>query len=153
VDVEGRKVFRNAEVYDLPQCPQIIVTRLEGPLFFASVENVGDALRRDEEKHGVRTRVVNLKGVGRIDLSGADFLLTEIRRARAQGRDLHLIAANPNVRNVLEQYHVLDEMGEANFHHHKSSAIRACVAAADPALCATCTLRIFDECAGKPGPV
>jgi SulP family sulfate permease len=150
VKIDGRRVFRNAEAYDLPQCPQLVVTRLEGPLFFASVENVGDALRRDEDKHGVRTRVVNLKGVGRIDLSGADFLLTEIRRARSQCRDLHLIAANPNVRKVLEQYHVLDEMGNANFHHHKSSAIRACVASANPAICATCTARIFEECAGKP---
>lgn len=152
VDLGGRRVFRNADVFNLPQCPQISVMRLEGPLFFASVEQVDAAIRRDEARHGPRSRVLNLKGVGRIDLSGADFLVTEIRRARAGGRDVHLIAANPEVTKVLDQFHVLDETRAANLHQHKSEAVRRCLETADPEICATCTARVFVECADKPRP-
>lgn len=150
-EINGRRVFMNAETFNLPQCPQIRFARIEGPLFFASVEHVEREFRRMEEKDGFKTWILNLKGVGKIDLAGADFILAEARRARAHGNDLHLIAANPSVLAVLKRLHCLDELGPENVHPHKSDAIRPAVANASDSICSACTIRCFNECAHKPG--
>lgn len=104
-----------------------------------------------EEKDGFKTCILNLKGVGKIDLSGADFILSEARRARVRGNDLHLIAANPNVLNVLKRLHCLDELGTENVSPHKSDAIQPAVINASATICQACTIRCFKECANKPG--
>ncbi|WP_341864217.1 SulP family inorganic anion transporter [Gymnodinialimonas sp. 57CJ19] len=149
-EVNGRRVFMNALTYDLPQCPQIRFVRIEGPLFFASIEHVEREFRQMEERDGFKTCILNLKGVGKIDLAGADFILSEARRARAHGKDLHLIAANPSVLTTLGQLHCLDVLGPANVHSNKSDAIRPAVARASDAVCRSCTIRCFQECATKP---
>lgn len=150
-EVNGRRVFMNAETFNLPQCPQIRFVRIEGPLFFAAIEHVEREFRRMEQRDGFKTLILNLKGVGKIDLAGVDFILSEARRARAHGNDLHLIAANPGVLNVLKRLHCLDELGPQNVHPHKSDAIRPAVAQASDPVCASCTIRCFKECDGKPG--
>ena len=149
-EVNGRRVFMNAETFSLPQCPQIRFVRIEGPLFFASIEHVEREFRRMEAKDGFKTCILNLKGVGKIDLAGADFILSEARRARAHGNDLHLIAANPGVLKVLERLHCLDVLGAKNVHPHKSDAIRPAVAQASDRICNSCEIRCFKECSQKP---
>jgi SulP family sulfate permease len=150
-EVNGRRVFMNAETFNLPQCPQIRFVRIEGPLFFASIEHGEREFRRIEERDGFKTCILNLKGVGKIDLAGADFILSEARRARRRGNDLHLIAANPSVLNVLKRLHCLDVLGAENVHPHKSDAIRPAVAQASDEICSRCDIRCFNECSGKPG--
>ncbi len=110
-EVNGRRVFMTADTFDLPQCPQIRFVRIEGPLFFASIEHVEREFRQMEERDGFKICILNLKGVGKIDLAGADFILAEARRARAHGNDLHLIAANPSILNILRRLHCLDVLG------------------------------------------
>ncbi len=150
-NVNGRRVFMNAEAYGVPQCPQIRFVRIEGPLFFASVEHVEREFRKMEEKDGFKTCILNLKGVGKIDLAGADFILSETRRARAQGHDLHLIAANPQVLHVLKRLHCLAVLGQENVHPHKSEAIGPAVAGVQDSICQSCEIRCFIECSAKPG--
>ncbi|WP_254050122.1 SulP family inorganic anion transporter [Limimaricola cinnabarinus] len=148
----GRRAFANAHLRGLDQCPQISMTRLEGPLFFASVEHVERELRRIDARDGAKTRILSLKGTGKIDLAGADFILKEARRARRMGLGFLLIAANPEIIDVLRRLGVLDALGARNVHAHKSDAIREAVAQARDTVCARCSLRVYHECAGKPGP-
>jgi len=53
---------------------------------------------------------------------------------------------------IMRQLHVFDELGEDNMHNNKGEAIAAAVKAADDDICRGCELRIFMECATKPGP-
>ena len=149
----GRRVFRNAYANNLPECPQIANLRIEGPLFFGSVEHVDEKFRQIEDRFGkLRSTVLNLKGVGKIDLTGADFILGECRAARGRGQDYHLIASHKSSRDALRRLHVTEVVGEDHIHFTKSDAIRAAVAKADDDICRSCRLRVFHECAGKPGP-
>ncbi len=150
--INNRRVFMNAELHDLPECLQIRFVRIEGPLFFASIEHIEREFRKMEAKDGVKTCILNLKGVGKIDLAGADFIVSEAKRARDQGHDVHLIAANPSVLNVLRRLNCLDVLGEDNVHAHKSEAIAANVALASDAICRTCSVRCFEECKDKLAP-
>lgn len=151
-EIGGRRVFMNAHENDLPQCPQISMTRLEGPLFFGSVEHVERRFRELDARDGAKTRIFNLRGVGKIDLSGADFVLDEVRRARRDGHDLRLIAKHPEILRTLDRLHCRDVLGPGHIHGTKADAIRAAVDAADDDICARCTLRIYHECEGKRGP-
>lgn len=123
------------ETFDLPQCPQIRFARIEGPLFFASVRHFERDFPRREEKDGFKTCILNLGGIGKIDLAGADFVLYASRRAREHGNDLHLIAANPRAEDVLERLHCVEVLGPKNIHPHKTGAIRPAAARASDRFC------------------
>lgn len=151
-DINGRRVFKNAATYGLPECPQISVIRVDGPLFFASVENVEQQFRRAEAASPVpKTKLMGLKGLWKIDMSGAGLLLKEIRRARKAGADFHIFTTNAPSLRILKRLHVFDELGPDHLHNNKGEAIAASVAAADDRICKDCKLRVFLECAQKPG--
>lgn len=153
IEQRGKRVFRNAEIFNLPQCPQIRVLRIDGPLFFASVEHVEREFSRiDAKARTPQSRVISLKSVGTLDLAGADFLIKETRKARAKGLDVHLIAAQATMVARLKKYHVTEIVGEENIHTHKTDAMAEMVKRADDNICAHCTLRIFEECAAKRAP-
>lgn len=150
-DVNGRRVFKNAARYNLPECPQISVIRVDGPLFFASVENVEHQFRAAERKSEIpKIKLMGLKGLWKMDLSGAGLLLKEIRRARKAGADFHIFTTNAPSLTILKRLHVFDELGERNLHNNKAEAIAAAVSAADDSICKDCKLRVFVECAQKP---
>lgn len=149
--VNGVRKFVAARDISLPECPQITMLRIDGALYFGSFEYVERMLRRIEREHPQqRIRVLILKGVGDIDLAGADLLIDEARSARARGGDLLLIAQEPLV-SRLERLGVTAELGEGAVHASKAEAIVRAVAKADNEICRSCRLRIFHECAGKPG--
>ncbi len=148
----GRRVFRNAERLNLPQCPRISGLRIEGPLFFASIEKVEARFRQIEaDNPGQNIKILGLRSVGKIDLAGADFLVNEIKRARRQGGDFYIIAARPETVGRLERLGVLKELGEDHLFKNKEPAIAAAVRKVDPEVCAGCKARVFLECASKPG--
>lgn len=153
VELNGRRVIRNADALALPECPQIRMMRIEGPVFFASVEFLEREFARIEAKAlSSRSLILSLKGVSKIDLAGADFLIEQARRTRAKGRELHLIAVAAPTLRALRKLGVLRFIGAEQIHSHKTEAIAEAVHRADNDICANCTLRIFNECAGKPAP-
>lgn len=94
---------------------------------------------------------MGLKGLWKIDLSGAGLLLKEIRRARKEGADFPIFTTNASALTILERLHVFDELGPNNLHNNKAEAIVVAVEAADEDICRNCKARIFLECVQKPG--
>lgn len=149
--VAGVRKFVPAKDFSLPECPQVTVLRIDGALYFGSTEHVMRAFRRIErEQPQQRLKVMILKGVGDIDLAGADLLLDAAQEARARGGDLHLIVQGPLVTR-LARLGVSAELGPGSIHASKAEAIEAAVRAADNEICRGCRVRCFHECSGKPG--
>ena len=149
----GRRLMRGVMFHDLKQCPQISVLRLEGPLFFGSVEHVETTFRRYEMLFPDRKfKVLALKGMGKIDLAGVDFLVDEIRRSRAEGGDFHIAVAFSETVKALDRMKLFDVLGKSNLHLSKAVAISAAVDQVDPDICAKCEIRAYIECSGKPAP-
>ncbi|MDD9725392.1 SulP family inorganic anion transporter [Roseovarius sp. SK2] len=148
----GRRKFRNAVLLGLPECPQVVTVRLDGPLYFGSVEHVKaewKAIRtqRPEQKHVI----FYLKGVGKIDLAGADFLIHAIRDTRGQGGTFHIVAMFPPLLECLRRFHVIEEIGEDHLHISKGDALSSVIVEISPSICAVCTKRVFSECDYLPG--
>lgn len=151
--LNGRRQLRGAVLNDLPQCPDILILRIDGPCFFASVEHLESRFRRIEQRFPQsRSKILQLKGIGRLDLSGADFLVVEIGRARRAGGDFRLVAGHFELVRELERLHVIDVLGRDNLHPTKGEAIAAAVAAVPDDICRSCTARVFVECAERPSP-
>ncbi|MEM7429318.1 MAG: SulP family inorganic anion transporter [Pseudomonadota bacterium] len=152
VTASGRRKFRNAEIHKLPECPQIITKRLEGPLYFGSIEHVEKQFRRVErERPHQKMMIFYLKGNGKLDLAGADLLIEEIRNVRERGGKFHIVALFPPLIEDLRRFHVIEEIGEDHLHISKGDALAAAMAEIDYSICATCKKRVFLECEGLPG--
>jgi SulP family sulfate permease len=148
----SRRMFRNATLLNLPECPQALFVRLDGPLYFGSVDALMREFKRFEaERPGQRHLVLMLKGVGEIDLPGADLLISEARRRRARGGRFFVVALYPPLRRHLVRLGVIRAIGDENLLESKGEAVERIWAAVDRDICATCSVRIFLECRGS-GP-
>ena len=92
-----------------------------------------------------------LKGVGKVDLAGADFLLQVIREVRAAGGSFRIVALFPPLLACLRRFHVIEEMGEHRLYIFKDDALTAVMAELNRDICANCTKRIYLECVDMPG--
>lgn len=149
-----RRVFKNAASNNLPECPQLMVARLDGPLFFGSVEFLRRELRRlEQERSSQKHMLFIVKGNGDIDLAGADLLLEEATRRQRRGGSLHLQVKTPKTLEKLARYKVIRGLSKDRIHLSKGDAIAAIVPTLDPRICAQCSSKIFLECSGRPKAV
>lgn len=148
----GRRKFRNADMHGVPECPQLLTVRLDGPLYFGSFDHVEAEWKRLRARRpGQKHIIFYLKGVGRIDLWGADFLIQASREVREVGGSFHIVALFPPLLESLRRFHVIDEIGEDRLYASKGDALTAVIPMLDMGICAGCTRRIFTECADLPG--
>ena len=148
----GGRIFRDAAEHGLAECPQLVVARINGPLYFGSVEFIRRAFRRIAlDRPGQRHMLFIVKGVGEIDLPGAELLLEEAEARAARGGAFHLQTRTPRQLEKVARLHVLRNLTRSNIHLSKGAAIEAIVPTLDPDICRTCTSRIFRECGQRPG--
>lgn len=147
-----RRMFVDAAPNKLPECPQMMITRLDGPLFFGSVEFVRRQFRVFEaERPGQTHMLFIVKGVGEIDMPGADLLIEESGRRQRRGGSLHLQTRTPRTIAKLARFKVMRALTRNRIHLSKGDAISEMVPRLDGDICASCRVRIFHECARQPG--
>lgn len=147
-----RRVFLPAVPNRLPECPQLIVSRIDGPLYFGSVEFIRRELRRIEDERPEQTYMLMvLIGIGEIDLAGAELLIEEARRRRKRGGALAIHAKTPRTIERLTRFGVPRDLFGGVIYKSKGEALAQLVPlmADDP--CKVCRLRIFLECSQRPG--
>ena len=146
-------VFRNAQVFGLNECPQAIFARLDGALYFGSVEAIERAFRRIERQRPLQKHLVLvLKGVGDIDLPASQCIIEEARRRRRRGGALYIVARYPPLIEQLRRFGVIDGIGgDENVFSNKGDAVEGVLRRLDGPPCAACSKRIFRECALRPG--
>ncbi|MBV7393464.1 SulP family inorganic anion transporter [Mameliella sediminis] len=144
-----RRVFRNVELNNLPECPQLVIVRLHGPLYFGSVEYVRRWFRVLETQRPAQRHVLFIAaGSSEFDLPAAEFLIDLARRLRQRGGALHVQVKTPRSLALMRDFGAMapDAVGKAQFHLSKGDAVETIVPQLDPAICDTCPARIFREC-------
>ncbi|MDZ7822768.1 MAG: hypothetical protein U5K75_01105 [Ahrensia sp.] len=87
-----------------------------------------------------------VKGIGEIDMPGADLLIEESNRRRKRGGSFHLQTKTPKkIFQALARFKVMSDIGREYIHLSKGDAIAAVVPTLDKSICATCHKRIFFE--------
>ena len=140
----------------LPECPQLKLLRMEGSVWFGAVAHVGDRLRALRQRavaspEGQRHLLVMVKSMNTIDLAAADLWDDERLRRREAGGDLYFHRPRPQVVALWRRTGFLDRLGEDHVFPDKHRAIASIVRTLDDAVCARCTVRLFEECAMRPG--
>lgn len=136
---------RNAERYQLTQCREVVILRVDGSLFFGAVDHVQRKLARYTGKH------VILLGTGCnfIDIAGAEMLEIEQRRLQDAGGSLSMCGFRRYALEVMERGGFLERMGDEHYFHTAEAAIAALREAVseahrphdgEPAACASCPL-------------
>lgn len=147
VSPSGVRKFRDVEAHDTDQCPQLVTFRLDGPLYFGSVEHVErkiKKMRRDKPKQ--IHMILYLKGVGKIDLAGADLLIDTIREVKSKGGSFRIVALFPPLINNLRKLHVIDELGEDHLFSSKGEAVSDATKDLNRTICKVCLKDVFLEC-------
>lgn len=145
-DIEMQRRFRAVRA-DSPVCPQLDMLRIDGALFFGSVEHIRDQIEAARASRPA-TRHLLLIGTGlnHIDTAGAELLGYLAGSLRESGVTLYLCKLRPAVRELLERGGVFQAIGRDNVFVTKDQAISAIYKKLDSAKCASCTARIFNEC-------
>jgi len=144
-------IFRDPNLYTLRECPQAVFIRLDGALYFGSVESIERGFRKIERSRPLQKHLVLvLKGVGDIDLAGAHALIDEAKRRKKRGGALYIVTRYEPMIKRLKRLHVFEEIGEDHLLASKGDAIKKVTEELDDDICATCDARIFRECAGRP---
>jgi SulP family sulfate permease len=132
---------------DVVQCPQLRIIRIDGSLFFGSVNHIEqtfDRLRAQapDQKH----LAVIASGINFVDLQGGEALVTEAKRRHADGGGFYMINVKQGLWEALERCGCVDATGGRNIFQSKEAAIRGIYQKLDKSVCATCQRRIFHEC-------
>jgi sulfate permease, SulP family len=132
---------------DTPLCPQLDMLRIDGALFFGSVEHIRDEI---EAAHAARPAARHLlligAGIHLIDTAGGDLLAQLASSLREAGVELYLCKMRPNVVALLERGGYLDTIGRDHVFATKDQALAVIYGKLDAAKCAACNARIFNEC-------
>lgn len=136
----------------LPQCPQLRFLRIDGSLFFGSVDHIQEAFARlevaaPEQKH----LAIIAEGINFADLAGGDVLVKEAKKRKARGGDMYLIGVKQGLWESLEKCECIDDVGARNIFQSKTAAVTGIFQKLDKNICRHCTQRIFRECSLAPG--
>ncbi len=132
---------------DVSQCPQLRIIRIDGSVFFGSVNHVEqtfDRIRSEspEQKH----LAVIASGINFVDLQGGGALAKEAERRKREGGGFYLINVKQGLWEALERCGCMDATGARNVFQSKQAAIHAIYQKLDRSVCEICQRRTFTEC-------
>ena len=135
-----------------PECPQLKLLRMEGPVWFGAEAHVADTLRELRERpQAPRHLLVMGKSMNFIDPAGAALWERERVLRREVGGGLYFHRPRPDVLATWQRSGFIERLGAEHLYADKRSAIAAIVPRLDGGICATCRFRVFEECAQQPG--
>jgi SulP family sulfate permease len=145
-DPHAQRRFRAARA-DSPLCPQLDILRIDGALFFGSVEHIRDEIEAARASRPATRHLLLIgSGLNLTDNAGAELLGYLARSLRESGITVYLCRLRPSVHALLERGGVIDAVGRDHVFATKDQAIAAIYLKLDAAKCAACTARIFAEC-------
>lgn len=131
-----------------PECPQLRIVRINGPVYFGAASYVQSALQQIDEDNPLQKSVlIASASLSYIDIAGAEVLAQEARRRKRMGGGLYFYRLNKSSLDLLRQGGYDHEIGEGAFFPVMSNVTGALYWTLDPAVCRSCKTRIFKECA------
>lgn len=142
---DNRRRFLNTKKFKLDECPQLLIIRIEGSLFFGAISHIDSKFR--EYHNGTETNLIIVgNGINLIDTSGAEFLIRESEFWNSKGGGLFISGLKLRARKGLKKNGVYKAIGENHIFDNKETAIDYVYNKLDKAICETCELRIYREC-------
>ena len=130
-----------------PECPQLKIVRINGPVFFGSASWVQQALRNIDAENPLCTSVlIAAASFNYIDIAGAEALAAEARRRRRHGGGVYFYRLKESMYEFLRQGDYLKDFGEDAFFPVMTDVTSAIYWKLNPDICRTCRIRLFEAC-------
>ena len=142
---DAKRSFVNVERKKAESCPQLTIIRIDGSLYFGSVNEVAERLI-EIQKLGAKNLLIVGNSIGLIDMAGAELLENQAKLWRERGGKLYFCSLRKPVRDYLNKGNFIDQIGEENMFDTKLQALQSIYGELDKKFCETCTARIFLEC-------
>ena len=147
--VPDARLYKRAFTTDpaLPECPQLKIIRIDGSIFFGSIDHVQETFARLRANSPMQKHLaIVCGGINFVDMQGGDTLASEAKKRRENNGGMYLISVKKGLWEALERYGCLEATGGRNIFQAKTAAIRGIYQKLDKSICATCDKRIFLEC-------
>lgn len=142
--------LRSVERFDLQECPEIKLLRIDGSIFFGATDHIQQALQQHTAtKTTQQTILLICSGINFIDIAGAEMLVQECKRLKASGYKLAFCALKNTVLDELSGTGYLDHIGRESFYSTVDDALAEMVKQADDQSCLSCEKRVFNQCPGR----
>ena len=148
-DHQRRQFYNLVRQPHLQECPQLKIIRVDGSLFFGSIDHIAQTFA-DLREEGYRHILVLAEGINYIDLAGAEWLGQEAARWQKEGGGLWVVGLKIIAQDVLVRSGMREQIGEDHFFVTKKQALTVLYSHMDKGICATCDKRIFRECQEDP---
>ncbi|MCR9014704.1 SulP family inorganic anion transporter [Aquiflexum gelatinilyticum] len=126
--VPGTNTFRNISRFkNLEVRDDLLMVRIDGPIYFANVEFIKDKLDLwiTEKGKKVKMLVFNMESVSNIDSTGAHELNEWINTWRKSGMDISMTSIKGPVRDVLNRWALLESVGSDHIFLDDNTALSA----------------------------
>ncbi len=132
----------------IDECPQLKIIRIDGSLYFGSVDHVESVLHRLRLDHEDQRHLLIVgSGINFVDLAGAELMLHEARQRRRMKGHLFLFDIKEQVCGMFKRSGYIDVIGRDHVFRSKREAIHTIVNRFnDKAACERCEKKIFLEC-------
>lgn len=145
----SRNRFINILRKKVLECPQIKIIRIDGHLYFGSVDHISNFLR-EIRKGPEKYLIILAEGINYVDLDGAEWLVRESLLWKRKGGGIYIVRLKIIAHEVLESGGFFEEIGRHHFFDSKAMAISEIYKKLDLEKCKACSNRIFMECQSDP---
>ncbi len=127
----GTNVFRphSKEHPEDETFPNLLMIQLEGRVFFANAERIGEKIRALAEEAKPRVVALDLSGVPDLEYTALKMLIEGEKRQRERGVAIWLVGLNPEVLSVIERSSLGKVLGRERMHFNLELAVAKYLAA------------------------
>lgn len=126
--VPGTEFYRNIErFHNLEQREDLLILRMDGPLYFANLNYFKDNLSRLMAERGAKLKavVINADSISHVDSSAVHALKDWVRELQAQGIKLYFTSLIGPVRDIFSKTGLVELIGENNLFMSNQQAVDA----------------------------
>lgn len=124
------------------ECSNIKIVRIDGSLYFGSIERISNYLQMIYEENEVQHVLIAADGINFIDLAAAEWLTNEIKKWQKNRGGIYFSGLKLISQDVLQKGGFVFKMGEEIFFKEKKTAIREI----HSYLIKPCSESVFEEC-------
>jgi len=148
-DTEKRRPLLNVDTYDLDECPQLKLLRIDRAIYFGSVSYLQNKLQQLESTTGINHILLVASRVNYIDMAGGEMLAREATRLQSLGGGLYICGLKAELWQFFAESGFLKAIGAKYFYDNKAQAIRSIYKDLNHDHCKQCRKPVFNECSKK----
>ena len=126
-------------------CPQISIYTIEGPLFFGAAQTFEQSIL-DSIHYHPRVLILRMGKVPFMDSTGESYFSSIVQNFTKRGGTVFVTGVQPELKKMLEQSGLVDEIGEENFYSKTGEAINIALTQLEVNKCIGCKHFAFREC-------